>query len=221
MPPATASAPQTAHISLTGLGLANRHIDDWLADTERSSIACKVVGRGVEIRDGVLRQVDCVMRQSDATLANRRWLCGTVRAWATLQVLFPRSAEISVPGVSGELPQHFKLVVEREYAHVLAGVRSLERTREILLGDAQCLELQIAIGNSLRELLGDKDPAGNDWLPEFRSLSLAMAEYLHRHAIGLTQLLPDSAVMTYTGQLARVQRECRSNAQPRAAASGA
>jgi hypothetical protein len=34
-------------------------------------------------------------------------------------------------------------------------------------------------------------------------------------------LLPDSAVMTYTGQLARVQRECRSNAQPRAAASGA
>jgi hypothetical protein len=222
MSPATAQVTAAQQIPLAAVGLANQYIDRWLADTEQSGVACRVNGRAPEIREGVLRQVECVLRQADPVLANRRWLCGTLRAWATLRVLFPRGAETSVFGVSGELDRHFKLVIEREYAHVLAGVRSIDRARDILLGDAQCLELQVEIGDALRNLLADRGEAKSDWLPEFRALSLAMAEYLHRHALGLGQLITDSAVMSYTGQLARIQRECRAPDQRRqAAVSGA
>ncbi len=221
MPPTAERALPLEQIPLAMLGFANRRIDDWLADTDASAFACRVVGRDAEIRDGVMRKVDCVLRQIDPVRANRRWLCSTVRAWATLRVLFPRQSEISVHGVSGELPRYFGLVIEREYAHVLAGVGSIDRAHEILLGDAQCLELQITIGDALRQLLGDGPSAAGDWLPDFCNLSLGMAEYLHRHALGLGQLLTDAEVMAYTGQLARTQRECRAVAQPRAALSGA
>jgi hypothetical protein len=220
MAPIAQRALPAEQIPLAALGFANRRIDEWLGDDNASSLACRNTGRSAEIRDGVLRQVDCVLRQSDPIRANRRWLCGTVRAWATLRVLFPRQSELDVRGVSGELTRYFPLVVEREYAHVLAGVRSTDKVQEILLGDAQCLELQMVIGDALRELLQDE---GQDWIGEFRELSLAMAEYLHRHAIGLNQLLGDTDVMTYTSRLARMQRECRTapKTQTALAASGA
>ncbi len=218
---ASAIAPQIAQVSLTAVGLANRHIDSWLADTERSAIACKGPRSAAEIRECVLRQVDHVVRHADAVQANRRWLCSTIRAWASLQVLFPRHSETVIGGVSGDLPRHIKLVLEREYTHILAEARSVDRAKSMLVGDAQTLELQIEIGNSLRSLLGDCEAESGDWLPEFRTLSLAMAEYLHRHAIGLQQILTDSNVMTYTGQLARIQRDCRAAPPLRAAVSGA
>jgi hypothetical protein len=218
---ASANAPQPAQVSLTAVGLANHLIDAWLADSERSGIALICPRSAAEIRDRVLRQVDYVLRQADALQANQRWLCGTIRAWSTLQVLFPRHSETAVRGVTGDLPRHILLVLEREYTHVLAEARSVERAKNFLVGDAQTFELQIEIGNALRGLLCDNGREERDWLPEFRSLSLAMAEYLHRHAIGLQQILSDSDVMTFTGQLARIQRECRAAPQARVAVSGA
>jgi hypothetical protein len=218
---ASASAPQTAQVSLTAVGLANRHVDTWLADSDRSGIACNGPRSAAEIREFVLRQVAYVVNQADALQANRRWLCGTLRAWSSLQVLFPRHSETVVRGVTGDLPRHIQLVLEREYTHILAEARSIDRAKKLLVGDAQTLELQVEIGDALRTLLGDGARDGTDWLPEFRTLSLAMAEYLHRHAIGLQQILSDSNVMTYTGQLARIQRECRAAPQMRAAVSGA
>lgn len=37
-----------------------------------------------------------------------------------------------------------------------------------------------------------------DWPDELRRMSLGMAEFLHRHSIGLSPVLPDPVVMTYT-----------------------
>jgi hypothetical protein len=44
-------------------------------------------------------------------------------------------------------------------------------------------------------------------------MSLAMAEFLHRHSIGLSPVLADPVVMTYTAQISKLRRdledECR------------
>ena len=52
-----------------------------------------------------------------------------------------------------------------------------------------------------------------EWPRALRDMSLAMAEFLHRHSIGLSPVLADPVVMTYTSQIAKLRRdveaECR------------
>lgn len=237
--------------------VAQRELQAWLDAPKRSSVAQRVHGDRAAIARVLNIRLDGVLAHDRPASANRRWLCETIRAWAPLEVIFPTSDYTGVAGVSGELPRHRALLVERAYGHVLAATRSIGAACDLLRADAQLLELQIAVASSLQPLLqaaaaraataaasaaaaaadqatthpnlepgaiatlapppapATPNPrfANLDWPDELRRMSLGMAEFLHRHAIGLAPVLPDPVVMTYTSQIARLQRslddECR------------
>jgi hypothetical protein len=192
--------------SLVALGLAHGRIDAWLSDPMRSGAAQRRVGQEC-LRKATMFRVETVLGSDQPGAANRRWLCETVRAWAPLEVLFPSNASSGTSGVTGELPRHLPLIVQREYRHVGAGRRSTSRVSDALYGDVQRLALELEIGTALRELLEEK--AADDWLRPHMDMSLAMAEYLHRQVIGLSQVLSDSLVMTYATGISRTHRTLR------------
>ena len=193
-----------AEKTLTAIGLAHRSFDAWIADSARSAAAQRA--RGLELlRQNTMVRVQAVLAHELPAAANRRWLCETVRAWAPLEVLFPSGRSSATCGVTGELARHLALIVQREYGHVAAGLRSSTRVSELLRGDAQRLALELEIGGALRPLL-ECDAVVEDWLQPYIDMSLAMAEYLHRHAIGLCQVLSDAAVMRYTTGISRTQQ---------------
>lgn len=146
-----------------------------------------------------------VLAHADPCSAARRWLCDAVRGWAPLEVLFPAGSHADVRGVSGEMPLHELALIEREYGHVVATTRNLGAARRVLIADRDWLAAQIGEAEHLARAHG----GDVSWLPRLRDISLAMAEYLHRHAIGLNQILPDDLVMTYTADIARTQRLAR------------
>jgi hypothetical protein len=208
----------SADKTLTAIGLAHRCIDAWLADGARSAAAQRA--RGLEaLRKHTMMRVQAVLAHELPAAANRRWLCETVRAWAPLEVLFPSGRSRTTCGVTGELARHLALIVKREYGHVAGGLRSSSRASELLRGDAQRLALELEIGGALGPVL-DSDAVVEDWLSPYIDMSLAMAEYLHRHAIGLGQVLSDSAVMRYTTGISRTHQSfnaaCRRAPEPAA-----
>ena len=228
--------------------VASREFTTWVGAPRRSSVALRVHGDRANAQRVLAIRLDGVLSHDRPASANRRWLCETIRAWAPLEVIFPTRDYTGVAGVSGELPRHAALLVERAYGHVLAAPRSIPAACDLLRADAQLLELQIGVATALQPVLQAQaaraavDAAGAittpavsaqavsvqavpaatsahprfasvDWPAELRDMSLGMAEFLHRHAIGLSPVLPDPVVMTYTSHIARLQRslddDCR------------
>lgn len=225
--------------------VAAREFTAWIETPRRCSVALRVHGDRASAQRVLGIRLDGVLSHDRPVSANRRWLCETIRAWAPLEVIFPTRDYTGLAGVSGELPRHAALLVERAYGHVLAATRSIPAACDLLRADAQLLELQIAVATVLQPVLQGQaaraavDAAGAithpvvaasapvtaaaavshprfaslDWPVELRDMSLGMAEFLHRHAIGLSPVLSDPVVMTYTSQIARLQRslddDCR------------
>lgn len=223
--------------------VASREFTTWVGAPRRSSVALRVHGERANAQRVLGIRLDGVLSHDRPASANRRWLCETIRAWAPLEVIFPTRDYAGVAGVSGELPRHAALLVERAYGHVLAATRSIPAACDLLRADAQLLELQISVATALQPVLQAQaaraavDAAGAittpavtvqaapapaaahprfasvDWPAELRDMSLGMAEFLHRHAIGLSPVLADPVVMTYTSHIARLQRslddDCR------------
>ena len=236
--PASGAAPVTSTPAATDPDdprpIAAREFTAWIEAPRRSSVALRIQGDRAAAQRLLSIRLDGVLSHDRPASANRRWLCEAIRAWAPLEVIFPTRDYAGVPGVSGELPRHAALLVERAYGHVLAATRSIPEACDLLRADAQLLEMQIAVATALQPVLQSQaaraaaeaaglapnDPramhprfASADWPDELRSMSLGMAEFLHRHAIGLSPVLADPVVMTYTSQIARLQRslddECR------------
>jgi hypothetical protein len=225
--------------------LAAREFAAWRDDPRRSSIARRTQGARATPERVLSLRLEGVLAHDRPASANRRWLCESIRAWAPLEVIFPTRDYRGLAGVSGELPRHYALLVERAYGHVLAATRSVTAACDLLRADAQLLELQIAVATALQPLLQAATPpaamlaaatvaaanpaAANpaaakpaaasptatalEWPRELRDMSLAMAEFLHRHSIGLSPVLADPVVMTYTAQISKLRRnledECR------------
>jgi len=200
--------------------VAAREFGAWIDDPRRSSIARRTQGERATPERVLSLRLEGVLAHDRPASANRRWLCESIRAWAPLEVIFPTRDYRSLAGVSGELPRHYALLVERAYGHVLAATRSVTAACDLLRADAQLLELQIAVATALQPLLQAAAPAtatptatALEWPRELRDMSLAMAEFLHRHSIGLSPVLADPVVMTYTAQISKLRRnledECR------------
>ena len=191
------------------LSIAQRQAEEWLADANRSGIARQQAISPKHFVDETLARVKSVLAHENCAKANRQWLCDAVRAWAPLEVIFPSRPHQDKCGVSGQLHNHAALILEREYGHILATVRSVPAAIELLRSDAQRLDLEISVGRSLLSVIEEAPDEQLRWLESFSDMSLAMSEYLHRHAIGLAQVLSDAAVMSYTTIIARTQRELR------------
>jgi hypothetical protein len=201
--------------------VARSEFDAWIAAAPAPARARRMLAPDATLRGATLARVEAVLCHPRPDSANRRWVCELLRAWAPLEVLFPTRDHRGVRGVSGEMPLHVALLVEREYGHVLGAVRSLSDAYELLREDRDRLSLQLAIAEALLPLLQGCDGDDPRWLAELRGMSLAMAEYLHRNTIGLAQVLPDDAVMTYAATIARAQRTQRDACQAAAAQRGA
>ncbi len=197
--------------------LAAREFAAWFDDPNRSAIARRTHGDRASLERLLSLRLEGVLAHDRPASANRRWLCESIRAWAPLEVIFPTRDYAGHAGVSGELPRHSALLVERAYGHVLAATRSINGACDLLRADAQLLELQISVATALqRELQAAAAAGGNvsvEWPRDLREMSLAMAEFLHRHSIGLSPVLADPVVMTYTAQISKLRRnfddECR------------
>lgn len=193
--------------------VARSEFDAWIAAALQPEAARRSIAPDAALRSATLARVEAVLAHPHSGAANRRWICELTRAWAPLEVLFPTRDYRGIKGVSGELPLHVALLVEREYGHILSVARNLPATYDLLRQDRDRLSLQLAIAAALLPHLADASAEDAVWLADLKQMSLAMSEYLHRHAIGLAQILPDAMVMTYTAAIARTQRVQRTACQ--------
>jgi hypothetical protein len=215
--PAASPPLDGAARALAARELAAREFTAWTDDPRRSSIARRTQGERATPERVLSLRLEGVLAHDRPASANRRWLCESIRAWAPLEVVFPTRDYRGLAGVSGELPRHYALLVERAYGHVLAATRNVNAACDLLRADAQLLEMQIAVATALQPLLeaavGSATATSAEWPRELREMSLAMAEFLHRHSIGLSPVLADPVVMTYTAQISKLRRnledECR------------
>lgn len=189
--------------------VARHEIDAWIASSTRLSAAREHLAPDAAPRTEVLSRVEAILVHPRPRSANRRWICELLRAWAPLEILFPTRDYRGTTGISGELPLHVSLLVEREYGHVLSIAHNLPAAFELLRADRSRLGLQLAVAAGLQDVFRDEGippQEDADWLANLRQISLTMAEYLHRQAIGLAAVIPDTLVMHYTAQIARTQR---------------
>lgn len=193
-------------------GLAERAFDDWLADYGRSGWARTFEPATVKLRNKALGRVAAILGHPSPCAAARRWVCDTIQAWAPLEVLFPTRDYAEEPGVSGDLGTHMADIIEREYAFMLASATNRQLAAEWLQADAQQLGLDLVLAGALLEAL--HDGADDTWVQGHTCMSLALAEYLHRQALGLRQLIADAVAMSYTTSVALRRRQlhavCRS-----------
>ncbi|MGE0580769.1 MAG: hypothetical protein AB7P31_01355 [Steroidobacteraceae bacterium] len=192
--------------------MAEQTLDDWLADFGRCGWARTFEPATARLRNGALGRVAAVLGHPSPCAAARRWVCDTIQAWAPLEVLFPTREYGDEPGVSGELGSHMADIMEREYAFMLAGAANPRLAAEWLQADSQQLGLDLALAGALLGTL--RDGTDDGWVQGHTCMSLALAEYLHRQAIGLRQLIADAVAMSYTTSVALRRRQlhaaCRS-----------
>ncbi len=197
--------------SANAYGLAEQAFDDWLADHGRCGWARTFEPATVKLRNKALGRVAAVLGHPAPCAAARRWVCDTIQAWAPLEVLFP-TRDYGDDGVSGELGAHLGDIIEREYAFLLSAAPNRELATEWLQADAQQLGLDLALAGALLDSV--HDGADDSWVAGHMGMSLALAEYLHRQALGLRQLLADAVAMSYTTSVALRRRQlhaaCRS-----------
>lgn len=192
-------------------GIARTRCERWIGSVANSGAAARTRGGAAGARRLVEGKVEAMLAARCPADAARRWLLDAITAWAPLAVVFlPRAPATQLPGVSGVLSVHAQEVLEKEYAHVIASAPSPGRAIELLAAEAQQLELQIEIAEAAHRLFCDEAPdASQEWVGPFRDMSLAMAEYLHRQALGIEQRLSDAVAMRYSTQIARMQRDGR------------
>jgi hypothetical protein len=193
--------------------VARAQFDAWIAMAPQPESARRQLAPDAALHGATLARVEAVLAHPRPASANRRWICELMRGWAPLEVLFPTRDYRGHAGLSGELPLHLPLLVEREYGHVRGVARDLAGACELLRSDRDRLALQLAVAAALLPLLDSTPDEDARWLTELRKQSLAMAEYLHRSAIGLAQVLPEHLVMTYAAAIARTQRAQRDACQ--------
>ncbi len=196
------------------LQLATREFDRWLRNDERSAVALRVLGTVAQQRERLLARVRSVIEHERPAAATCQWISENIGAWAPLELLFPVFDHVNTPGISGELSLHRKNLVERVYGHVLADSGDHEVTYALLHADAQRMDLEIAAGRAMCALFDENDANDTFWVEEMRAMQLAMAEYLHRHAIGLKPVLTDAQLTNYTGRIGRIHRNLRERYAP-------
>jgi len=192
-------------------GIARTRCERWIGSVANSGAAARTRGGAVGARRLVEGKVEAMLAARCPADAARRWLLDAITAWAPLAVVFlPRPPATQLPGVSGVLSVHAQEVLEKEYAHVIASAPSPGRAIELLAAEAQQLELQIEIAEAAHRMFCEDASDGSpEWIGPFRDMSLAMAEYLHRQALGIEQRLSDAVAMSYSTQIARLQRDGR------------
>ena len=194
--------------------VADREFDRWLRSEERSAVALRVLGPVARQRERLLARVRNILMHERPAAASCQWVSEAIGAWAPLELLFPVCDHAGAPGVSGEIPLQAAALVEREYGHVLADTQNLQSACERLHADAQYLDLEISAGRALCAALDEIGSTDTFWVEEMRAMQLAMAEYLHRHALGLKQVLSESVAMSYTTRIGRMQRSLRERYAP-------
>ena len=155
--------------------LASREFAAWFDAPVRSSTARRVLGDRRALEKLLARRVEGVLAHDRPASANRLWLCESIRGWAPLEVVFPGGSQAGTPGVSGELPRHYALLVERAFGHVLAATRNLNAACDLLRADAQLLELQIAVSGALLAAFPAEEARAN-WPDELCAMFKAVAE---------------------------------------------
>lgn len=193
--------------------VARAQFDAWIAAAPHPEAARRWLAPDATLYGATVARVEALLAHPRPASANRRWICELMRGWAPLEVLFPTRDYRGRTGLSGELPLHLALLLEREYGHVLAAARDYSQACERLRDDRDRLALQLAIATALMPLLEASAAEDLRWVEELREQSLAMAEYLHRSAIGLAQILPEHLVMIYAASIARTQRAQRDACQ--------
>jgi hypothetical protein len=120
--------------TLAARELAAREFASWMDDPRRSSIARRTQGERATPERVLSLRLEGVLAHDRPASANRRWLCESIRAWAPLEVIFPTRDYRGLAGVSGELPRHYALLVERAYGHVLAAGWEIVNADCVLVG---------------------------------------------------------------------------------------
>jgi hypothetical protein len=200
--------------SLRALAAAEREFDRWLRSDERSAVALRLLGSAAQLREALLARVRATVSHERPGAACCQWISENISAWAPLELLFPVHDHAGSPGISGEMPLHSARVVELAYGHMLADALDFDKACERLQADAQRLELEICAGRAICALLDESAVGDSFWVEELRGMQLAMAEYLHRHAIGLTQVMSDAMVTSYTARIGNMQRNLRERYAP-------
>lgn len=213
MPDVSSELPVADDLAARARGLARNEYSAWLTDHRRSAWARHLGASLTGLWAGLSQKVGWIATHETPALANRRWLVESVSAWTPLEVLFPGRLYARDSGVTGELSAHVAEIIEREYGHIVAGAHSVARASELLHADAQRLELSIATAQALHSLF--PATADQDWARHIAA-SLAVAEYMHRQALGLAQVLDDATIMGCTTEVGRVRRACAAETAPRA-----
>ncbi len=189
--------------------IALGHYEKWAASLLRSGAVCCARGGTDGVRRGIDRRLETLVQESEPGVAARRWLVESIGAWAPLAVVFsPQPLIVRMPGVSGVLSVHAQEILEKEYAHILATSRSAGTAIELLAAEVQQFDLQIEVAEAISWFLCNPDSGDTlEWIVPFKEMSLAMAEFMHRQVLGISQVLPDSLAMNYSAQISRAQRE--------------
>ena len=135
--------------------VARSEFDAWIASAAQPEAARRSIAPDAALRSTTLARVEAVLAHPHCGAANRRWICELTRGWAPLEVLFPTRDYRGMKGVSGELPLHVALLVEREYGHILGVARNLPAAYDLLRQDRDRLSLQLSIAAALLPLLAD------------------------------------------------------------------
>jgi hypothetical protein len=209
-----AAEQQSSDPALRALAAAEREFDRWLRSEERSAVALRLLGPAAQLRESLLTRVRHTVSHERPAAAICQWISENVSAWAPLELLFPVHDHAGSPGVSGEMPLHCARIVEQVYGHLLADALDFDKAHARLQADAQRLDLEICAGRAICGLFDESGSRDNFWVEELRAMQLAMAEYLHRHAIGLTQVMSDTLVTSYTARIGTLQRNLRERYAP-------
>lgn len=206
--------PSTADPAPKALQLAGREFDRWLRSEERSAVALRVLGPAASLRERLLGRVRGMLQDDQPGAASCQWVSESIGAWAPLELLFPVCDHAGTPGVSGDISLHAAGILERVYGHVIAGAGDFATACAQLQAEVQRLDLEISVGRALCGVLDESGATDTFWVEELRAMQLAMAEYLHRHAMGLKQLLSDTLLTSYTARIGRLQRTLRERYAP-------
>jgi hypothetical protein len=190
----------------TAYGLAEQTFEDWLSDHSRCGWARAHENGTAKLRNKSLGRVAAILGHPSPCAATRRWVGDIIQAWAPLEILFPTQNYPAENGVSGELADHVPEIVEREYGFLLSAQTNAAGAADLLHADAQRLGLDLALGTALLGGLRDESQ-DNRWITAYTTMSLALAEYLHRQALGMHQLLTEAMAMSYTATVALQRRQ--------------
>jgi len=206
---AGANQPALSECSGRALRVAERQFDRWLRSEERSAVALRVSGSAAQLRERLMLRVKSTLQQENPDAAACQWISDSVAAWAPLELMFPVCDHAGSPGVSGDISLHAAALLQLSYGHVIAGCGDVATACAQLQADLQRLDLEICAARALCGALDESSATDTFWVEDLRAMQLAMAEYLHRNALELPQLLSEALLSSYTDRIATLQRNLR------------